>query len=142
MKSKNRGKKAMRKMMLSFLFIVLCSQSATAGVCDYRPSKIIGGGSTSALAGGSGGAAATGIGMKAAGIYTLTHATTGATMLGSTATGTSAAGTIGIIAGTGNAIGSIGAMLMSPFVIIPAAIVAIGIGTYEGSCYLSEKKQP
>ncbi len=30
---------------------------------------------------------------------------------------------------------------MSPFVIVPAAIVAGGVGIYEGGCYLSERKK-
>jgi hypothetical protein len=128
-----------RKGVISLFVMATYSQVAMAGVCDYRPSKIIGGGETVAVAGGAGAAAATGIGMKAAGLYTLTHATIGATMLGSTAAGASAAGTTGIIAGTGGVLGSIGAALMSPFVIIPAAVTVIGVGTYEGGCYLSEK---
>ena len=118
----------MRRILILLLFVAFCSQPALADVCDYRPSKIIGDGTTNSLAVGTGITAATGIGMKAAGYYTITHATTGTTMLGSTATGASAAGTIGIISGTGNAIGSIGAVLMSPFIIIPAAIVASVFG--------------
>jgi hypothetical protein len=30
-------------------------------------------------------------------------------------------------------------VLMSPFVIIPAVVTAVGIGAYEGGCYLKEK---
>jgi hypothetical protein len=88
---------------------------------------------------GTGAAAVTGIGLKAAGIYTLTHATTGAAMLGSTAAGASAAGTTGIIAGSAGFLGTAGAVLMSPFVIIPAVATAVSIGAYEGGCYLSGK---
>jgi len=29
---------------------------------------------------------------------------------------------------------------MSPFVIVPAALVAGGVGIYEGGCYLKEKR--
>ena len=58
-------------------------------------------------------------------------------MLGSTAAGASAAGTTGIIAGTAGFFGTIGAALLSPFVIIPAAVAAVGIGAYEGLCYLT-----
>ncbi len=128
----------MKKLIITLLFAVFVSQSAIAGVCDYRPSKLIGGKTTGAVAGGAGATAAAGVGMKAAGIYTITHATTGATMLGSTAAGASAAGTTGIIAGTGGVLGSIGAAIMSPFVLIPAAVVAAGVGAYEGGCYLAE----
>jgi len=59
-------------------------------------------------------------------------------MIGSTAAGASAAGTTAIIAGTSGVLGSIGAALMSPFVIIPTAVTAVGIGIYEGGCYLTE----
>lgn len=122
-------------LLLSGFFV----HTAIADVCDYRPSQLIGGATTGAVAGSTGAAAATGIGLQAAGIYTLTNATTGAAMLGSTAAGASAAGTTGIIAGSAGFLGTAGAVLMSPFVIIPAAITAVGVGAYEGGCYLSGK---
>jgi len=126
--------------LVFFLVATLSSQIAIAGICDHRPSKVIGTGLTGSVATGSGVTAAAGAGLKAAGFYTITHATSGAAMLGSTAAGTSAAGTVGIMSGTAGAVGTVGAFLMSPFVIIPAAIVAGGIGVYEGGCYLSSKK--
>lgn len=135
-----RKRKHMKALAISSLIAVLASQYAIADVCDYRPSELIGGKTTTAVTAGAGVTAAAGTGMKAAGIYTLTHATTGATMLGSTAAGASAAGTTGIIAGTGGIIGSIGAVLLSPFVIIPTAVVAVGVVTYEGGCYLLKDK--
>ena len=129
----------MKKIVFSLLLSGLLAQNAVAGVCDFRPSELIGGVSTGVVASSTGAAAATGIGLKGAGIYTITHATTGAAMLGSTAAGASAAGTTGIIAGSAGFLGTAGAVLMSPFVIIPAAVVAVGIGAYEGGCYLSGK---
>ena len=113
-------------------------QPAFAGFCDYRPSGLIGGTKTAAISGGAGVAAATGVGMKAAGFYAIANASSGAAMLGSTAAGASAAGTTGIIAGSAGILGTIGAAIISPFVIIPAAITAAGVGLYEGGCYLSE----
>lgn len=130
------------RMIIPLLFVGVFSQPALAKVCDYRPSKIIGGdsiGVVAGVAGGSGTVAATGLGLKAAGLYVFPHAA-GATMLGSTAAGASAAGTTGIIAGTGGVLGTVGAALMSPFVIIPTAITAVGVGVYEGGCYITEKK--
>jgi hypothetical protein len=118
------------------LFFV--SNLAVASVCDYRPSQLIGGTATGAVAGTSGTAAATGIGLKAAGIYAITNATTGAAMLGSTAAGASAAGTAGIIAGSAGFIGTAGAVLMSPLVIIPATVAAVGIGAFEGGYYIAK----
>jgi len=76
--------------------------------------------------------------MKLAGLYTIVHATTGAAMLGSTVAGASAAGTTGIIAGTSGVLGTVGAVFMSPIIIIPAAVTAVSIGAYEGGCYLSK----
>ena len=110
------------------LFLLLASgffaQTALADFCDYRPSKSVGSAATGVVAGGT---AVTGIGMKVAGIYAITNATTGAVMLGSTA-----AGSAGII-------GTVGAVLLSPFVLIPAAVTAVGAGAYEGGCYLADK---
>jgi hypothetical protein len=128
----------MQKVMIASLLVsALGVSSALAGVCDHRPSKVLGE-ATGAIAGGTGAVAATGFGMKAAGLYTITHATSGAWMLGSTAAGASAAGTTGIIAGSAGVLGTAGTVLMSPFVIVPAAVTAVGIGAYEGGCYLSD----
>lgn len=129
----------MKKLVASLALSGFLAQPVFADVCDYRPSQLIGGTSTTVVAGGAGATVATGIGLKAAGIYTLTHATTGAAMLGSTAAGASAAGTTGIIAGSAGFLGTAGAVLLSPFVIIPAAVTAVGVGAYEGGCYLSGK---
>jgi hypothetical protein len=129
----------MKKVAVSMALTATILNPAFAGICDYRPSQLIGGAPATVVAGGAGATAATGLGLKAAGIYTLTHATTGAAMLGSTAAGASAAGTAGIIAGSAGFLGTAGAILMSPLLIIPAAVAAAGIGAYEGGCYLSEK---
>jgi len=130
----------MKMSQVLILTAVLLSHSAIADICDHTPSKLVGAGLTGSVATGAGATAAAGVGLKAAGFYTFTHAVTGATMLGSTAGGASAAGTVGIMGGTAGAIGTVGAFLMSPFVIIPAAVVAGGVGVYEGGCYLTSKK--
>src|SRR5487761_2333224 len=98
----------MNRILMSLLSLCCLVQPAIAGVCDYRPSKIIGSVATGGVTSASGAAAAAGIGMKAAGLYTITHATTGAAMLGSSAAGVSAAGTTGIIAGTSGVLGTVG----------------------------------
>ncbi len=126
----------MKKIILTIA--LMAPLYAVAGICNYTPSKQLGAGATSAVGVGAGATAATGIGMKTAGLYAITHSTSGAVMLGSTAAGASAAGTTGIIAGSAGIIGSVGAALMSPFVIIPTAIVAGAVVVYEGSCYFSE----
>lgn len=128
----------MTKMALAAILMgSTMSQLAIADICDYRPSNFLGETATTATGVVGGTAAATGVGMKVAGLYTITHASSGAVMLGSTAAGASAAGTTGIIAGTAGFLGSVGAVLMSPFVIVPAAVAAVSIGVYEGGCYLA-----
>jgi hypothetical protein len=129
----------MKKLVAFVLISASLTQPALSGVCDYRPSQLIGKGTTGAVAGAAGATAVTGGVAKAAGIYTITHATTGAAMLGSTAAGASAAGTTGIIAGSAGLLGTAGAILLSPFVLIPAAVTAVGVSAYEGGCYLSDK---
>ena len=71
--------------------------------------------------------AATGAGMKAVGLYSIVNATTGATMLASTAAGSSAAGTVGILAGTSGVIGAVGGFLMAPAVIVGSSCVVAAI---------------
>jgi hypothetical protein len=128
----------MKKLLIVSTAVALSlGQIASADVCDYRPSSLVGGTTATATGVATGATAATGVGMKAAGIYAITHATSGAAMLGSTAAGASAAGTAGILAGTAGFLGTVGAVLMSPFVIVPAAVAAVGIGAYEGACYLT-----
>lgn len=130
----------MRRFVGWVLVSCVLTTSAPAAVCDYTPSRLVGAGLTGSVATGAGATAAAGVGLKAAGFYTFTHAATGATMLASTAGGASAAGTVGIMGGTAGAIGTVGAVLMSPFVIVPAVIVAGSVAVYEGGCYVSAKK--
>lgn len=117
--------------------LFLLASAAIAGPCDYRPSSLISGLGAGAAATTGGAVAAAGAGAKAAGFYTLTHAVTGATMLGSTAGGASAAGTVGIMGGTGGLIGSAAAILMAPATIVTGALVGVGVMTYEGVCYFT-----
>ena len=114
---------------------VLFAWQAQAAVCDYTPSRLVGKSTTAVGASVAGGSAVAGAGLHAAGIYTLVHASSGLTMLGSTMAGASAAGTIGIISGTGGLIGAAGALLLAPVTIAVGSIVAAGVGTFEGVCY-------
>lgn len=129
----------MRFAILATAVTVLAG-SAHAEMCDYTPSNLVGKTATalgSAIAGSS---AAAGVGLQAAGYYTLVHAGSGLTMLGSTAVGASAAGTVGIIAGTGGVIGTIGAILMAPVTIVVGGITLIGVGAFEGACYFQVER--
>ena len=128
------------KKTISLLTMLSISLGAPvfAGVCDYRPSALIGGGGTSAAAVGAGSIAGAGAAGSAAGLYTLTHATSGAVMLGSTMGGASAAGTVGIMGGTAGTGAVVMGVVLNPFVWIPAAVVAVGTVAYEGGCSLAE----
>jgi hypothetical protein len=135
-------RKQMKKLLCCALVVMAAPTLAFAELCDYTPSAVIGGkkgaAASAATATGAGATVAAGVGLKAAGFYALPHAVTGATMLGSTAGGASAAGTVGIMGGTAGAVGTVAGALMSPFVIIPAATVAAGIVVFEGGCYLAD----
>lgn len=123
-------------MFAAFLSLNVMSNSALAGVCDWRPSAIVGKGATgAAVAAGASGAA-----MKAAGFYTLVNAGSGLTMLGSTLAGASGASTIGIIAGTGGVIGTIGAFLLAPVTIVVGGITAVSVGGLEAACYFADER--
>ena len=113
------------------------TKAGSVAACGYRPSNLIGGMGAGAAATAGTATAAAGIGAKVAGFYTLTHAVTGATMLGSTAGGASAAGTVGIMGGTAGAVGTIGAVLMAPATIIAGAIIGGGTAVFEGACYFA-----
>ena len=108
-------------------------------VCDYTPTKLLGVSTATATGVGGAATAITGVSMKAAGLYAIQNAATGAWMIGSTAVGASAAGTTGILASTAGVLGVTGAFLMSAPVIIGGAVIAVGVGAYEGSCYISSK---
>jgi hypothetical protein len=132
----------MNRTVVAFvaLIAVLVSSNALAAACDHRPSKLVGKTIAGTVGGASGTTAVAGSALHAAGYYTIVNATTGATMLGSTATGSSAAGTVGIMAGTGSGIGAAAAVLMSPLVLIPAAVTGVAIAAYEGTCYFKDRK--
>lgn len=127
-------KRIINRLSYVILTTSIFASSASAETCDYRPSRILGGtGSTAVIGGGLSIASATGT-ASALGVYTLVNAGSGLTMLGSTMAGASGAGTIGIIAGTGGAAGTAGAIILNPFVWVPAAIVGIGGGGFEAAC--------
>lgn len=129
-----------RKMSILAAISTIFAGSVHAGACDYTPSRLAGKAATTVGTAIVGGSAVTGVGMQAAGYYTLVHAGSGLTMLGSTAAGASAAGTVGIIAGTGGAVGTIGAILMAPVTIVVGGLTIIGVGFYEGTCYFQVER--
>ena len=129
------------KQFLSFsvLFTVLAT-SVDAGVCDYRLSSLIGPSNATGAIGSAVAVASSNVAMQVSGIYLITNATTGAAMLGSTAAGASAAGTVGILAGSGAGAGAILGAISAPVTVIVAAAASIvGLGV-EGGCYLSDER--
>jgi hypothetical protein len=132
------GIEAMKKLLgIAAVCSALIAQPVIADVCDYRPSNMIGSAGTAVVAGGSGAVAGAGGAGTAAGLYTITHATSGAVMLASTTGGASAAGTVGIMGGTAGVGAAVMGVVLNPFVWIPAAVVAVGVGALEGGCYLA-----
>ncbi|MFA7434389.1 MAG: hypothetical protein WCZ72_11855 [Gemmobacter sp.] len=128
------------RVLLAALLPAAIATGASAAACDYRPSHLIGGGGTGAAIATGGAVAGAGTAVKAAGFYTLTHAATGATMLGSTAGGASAAGTVGIMGGTAGVVGTAAAIITAPVTIIGAAAVAVGTAGFEGVCYYLDER--
>lgn len=112
-------------------------KSGTETACDYRPSNLVGSGTSVAAATLGGATATAGLAAKSAGFYTLTHAVTGATMLGSTAGGASAAGTVGIMGGTAGTIGTVGSVIMAPATILTGLVIAGGTAIFESTCYFA-----
>lgn len=125
-----------RNLLKPLITAVIVSSSSTvhAETCDYRPSRILGVTGSAAVIGGGLAVSSTSGAATALGVYTLVNAGSGLTMLGSTMAGASGAGTIGIIAGTGGAVGTVGTIILNPFVWVPAAIVGIGGGGFEAAC--------
>lgn len=121
------------------LMLVMASQ-VHAEICDYRPSLLAGEAVAGAAVASGAAVAAAGAGAKAAGVYTLVHASSGLTMLASTAGGASAAGTVGIMGGTAGVVGTIGAIVTAPATIIAGTVVAVGVGGFEGACYFTDER--
>lgn len=130
------------KWVLSPILASACLylEPAHAEICDYRLSKIIGPGATGGITAAGAGLAITGTAGQAAGFYTLTHSTALVTMLGSTAAGSSGAGTVGIIAGTGSGLGFVAGLVMSPAVIFGGVVLGASIGISEGVCYFTVER--
>ncbi|MBL9054990.1 MAG: hypothetical protein JNJ84_01805 [Rhodobacteraceae bacterium] len=127
-------------LLLAGFFLFVTASSVEAGVCDYRPSEMIGSAASAALGTAASSFAVAGATANAVGVYTLVHATSGLTMVGGTWAGASAAGTAGIIAGTGGAIGATVAVVTAPATITAAAVGAIAVGSFEGVCYFSDTR--
>jgi hypothetical protein len=129
------------KYLIGIAVLVSTSTACFAEVCDYRPSHLLGKNGSKVALGSATGAGAVGGISTAAGFYTLVHASSGLTMLGSTAAGASAAGTVGIIGGTAGVVGSTAAVVLNPLFWIPALVLGAGGSGYEAVCaYLVDER--
>jgi hypothetical protein len=108
---------------------------AVAGVCDYRPSRLMGQAGAVASTAVSGGAAVAEAGLQVAGYYSLLQGGSGLSLLGSLTGGAGAAGATGVIAGAGQAIGGAAAILSAPATLAVGAVTFASAGAYEGFCY-------
>ena len=120
--------------------MLIDASSASAKICDYRLSVLLGDQGAGAATATELAVAWAGIGLKAAGFYTLTNAATGSVMLASTAGGVSGAGTVGIMGGTAGAVGTGASVLMSPVVIGGTILAAVGAGAMEAVCYYQDDR--
>lgn len=129
-----------RNLALSGAISLSTAANASAGVCDLRLSQLVNSESAAATVTVAGAGATVGPAtMALGGLYFIPHATSGALMLGSTLAGTSAAGTVGIIGGSGFA-ASVLAVLTAPLTLLVAAGTAVTVGGLEAGCYFVDER--
>lgn len=129
-----------RILGLSAALSFSCAASAFSAVCDYRLSQLASPkAATAVITGGGAGATVGPATMALGGLYFFPHATSGTLMLGSTLAGTSGAGTVGIIGGSGFA-ATVLSVLMTPITLIVAGGAAVTVGGLEAGCYFVDER--
>ena len=98
---------------------------AEARVCDYRPTEMLRSGAVTGAIG-----TATDFAVKADGIFTLTNAVTGASLMGTGAAG----GTLAQITATATS------ALAAPGAAVAGAVALVGLGAYEGLCFFGDER--
>lgn len=112
--------------------LALGATNATAAVCDYKPSRLLGTMTSPAVNGGTTGSVANAVGQ-----YTLVNAQSGLTMLGQTAlTG----GTGAVVSGVSGFLSSAIAFVSAPATIVAGSVTAVALGGYEGACYFAVER--
>lgn len=142
MTSKGKGDLMRGSQIVASAFgaFALGVSSVMAGPCDYRPTEVLGNAGAAVAAGGPGAVLAANGAMEIGQIYLIVHSTSGATMLGSTLAGSSAAGTLGILSGSGSGLGAVAAAVSAPAVVLASGVILVsGLG-FEGVCYLSDER--
>lgn len=127
----------MRSFLAGLLLLATLSP-AQAAVCDYRLSSLFGSKAGAVAAGLPLAPAAGHATMAIGGLYFFPHATAGM-MLGSTAAGASAAGTVGIIANSGIAASVLG-VLTAPLTLAIAGLSGLLVGVSEAGCYFVDER--
>lgn len=115
------------------LMLAASATGASAEICDYRPSVLVGAGASAAKQHSGAAVQTAGSAAKAAGFYTLTQVVSGGTVsaAGAAGAGAAATGTTGLL----SSMGGVAAVLTAPATIIGAAVVGGGSLIYEGYCY-------
>lgn len=129
-----------RTLSISATLSLVWITNSFAGICDYRLSQLASP-ATAAATVGAGGTVAT-VGpttMAVGGLYFFPHATSGTVMLGSTLSGASGAGTVGIIGGSGFA-ASVLAFLTAPIILIAAGGAVVTVGGLEAGCFFVDER--
>jgi hypothetical protein len=111
---------------------VLPAMQALAAPCDYTMSKLAGK-TVAAVKGTSAGTA-----LQTAGYYTLAHAGSGLTFLGTTSAGASVAS--GLVGGASGIMGTVSAIAVAPATLVIGGIAIVGVGSFEGYCYFQVQR--
>ncbi|MEM7491464.1 MAG: hypothetical protein AAF390_20295 [Pseudomonadota bacterium] len=119
------------KTFLAGAALTVAALPAQAGVCDYKPSRLVG-----AMASSSATQAATAAAVEA-GRYTLVNPQTGLSLLGSATAGGGAAG---LASGASGFLASTVAVLTAPATIVAGSVTAVALGGYEGACYFAVER--
>lgn len=129
-----------RTVCFSASLSLVLTTGASAGVCDYRLSRLASPEVATATTIGTATTATVGpAAMAVGGLYFFPHATSGTLMLGSTLAGASGAGTVGIIGGSGFA-ASVLAVLTAPITLVIAGGTAVTVGGLEAGCYFVDER--
>lgn len=112
--------------------VIASTTQAEAAACDYTMSKLAG--KTIAAAKGNNAGAT----LQSAGYYTLAHAGSGLTFLGTTSAGATVASNL--VGGASGLLGTVSAIVMAPATLVIGGIAIVGVGSFEGYCYFQVQR--
>jgi hypothetical protein len=79
-----------------------------------------------------------GASLQSAGYYTLAHAGSGLTFLGTTSAGATVASNL--VGGASGLLGTVSAVIMAPAPRVIGGIAIVGVGSFEGYCYFQVQR--